>query len=235
MAGVQTRFHWTKSGEFRLVKDHPLMTAGDIADTKKIYVNEEKYTFARFDEFWKIQYKEHVVVVAHTDGLSYLSHLLKQPHTNIGFCELESLVKPQSTGSCDIIAKQERENLQVVDNFSRDKVISDQSLVSLRQRLKDLNQEREKANREGNMYSLEAIEKEIDQIQDYFSDSTINGRSKFFNDESEKLRKRLYAAISRAIKTIRSHNRVIANHLKRSIIMGRTLAYDPDTYIKWEI
>jgi hypothetical protein len=129
-----------------------------------------------------------------------------------------------------------QEGLAISNQEYTEEVIDDKALNEIKQKIRDLKEQIEEAHENFNTDRAEALEDEKEKLEKYLLSATgLMGRSRNFNNPSEKVRKNVTNQISRCIKRIQENHPTLGTHLKNSIKTGTLCSYSPDKSTTWEI
>ena len=167
---------------------------------------------------WEISYEsETPIYLNHVDGLAYIHIMLQNPGRIYAAVELRQLVtgRPIELG------------------FSDGDLSDRQALTTYMRTMSDLESEYELARENNDLGRMARLRHELDSLEQEISRSSgLGGRPRNVGD-SERARRSVSNAITRAIKQVQSKNPVLARHLKSTIRMGSQLCYTPREPITW--
>jgi tetratricopeptide (TPR) repeat protein len=176
--------------------------------------------FCRRGEYWQVGYQGRTSSLRHRRGLELISFLVRHPGRDIFALELthEGEVHPRARGP---------EDRRDADSAGPP-VLDAEAKRSYRERLREIRDELEKL-REANDFERAA---KLEEEQDFLTRELARaiglfGRDRKFGSESERARKRVSIAITRAIRLISLHDEHFGRYLELSIRTGNLCCYTP--------
>jgi hypothetical protein len=169
-----------------------------------------------------------------------LAHLLRNPQIAFSAGELLDAVggSPQLSPSesefaTELVAGPAPSSPDSDDGA--DYAIDKEAHRDLQQNLRELAQEREAAERIGDVDSANRIAAQVEQIEEYLRlGGALGGRRRRLSDDRNKLRNRVYRLISTARKKIGRCHPALAAHLRASIKTGYSPRYLPAQELSWK-
>jgi hypothetical protein len=173
--------------------------------------------FCKHGDIWILTYAEKTVHMKDALGLRDLAQLMIHTGQEI---HVRTLAAGEAT---DVYLKtQESEVLDL------------QALKEYRQRLVELEQEKQQAAQYSDDPLYEALEREQDSIMTELSRATaLSGRRRIFSSDDERARKTISARIRGSIARIESLHPELADHLTQSIRTGMFCCYSPVEGVHW--
>lgn len=196
----------------------------------------EPQIFRRENGGWRIQFNGHSLTRKGLERFAYVHQLLRQPHV---FIPAETLWI-QTTGE-NVEAKSEKEFANEgyaelglhVQSSQSESVVSEETRANLLSSLEDLEEDLAQLQEDGEEALVIEKEQEIKKVREYLRKASFQGRIKQFAAPSEKARKRISVAISRAIGDLEKEHPALARHLDNSIRTGKQCTYAPETAVHW--
>ena len=190
---------------------------------------ERSAIFFRSGEYWQVGYEGHVSSFKQRRGLELIALLLRHPEREFFAMELahEGALQPGTRTAQDGRAPE-----------SGAPVLDAEAKRSYRERLTEIREELESLRNANEIDRAAQLEEEQDFLtRELASAIGLFGRDRKFNSESERARKRVSVAISRAIRSISHHDPHFGHHLDRSIKTGNLCSYTPDpgNPVKWKL
>ena len=214
LADIQVLSLWEPAESGTLTLDWtPLLTSHHTS------VGGTARVFRRDGQMWTLAFDRKTVHMRDAKGLSYICHLLRCPGQPVQSAELMTAAAGHAVGS--------------IAMGSGGAILDDIAISNYRRRLGDVESEIGEAERNGDLGRKEALDVEKEQINAQLRSAVgLGGRRRRASDDTEKVRKAVSNAISRAITAIRKHHRPLADHLQRLIDRGQQLSYTGDE-IPW--
>ena len=123
-----------------------------------------------------------------------------------------------------------------VGRTGADPVLDDQAKEQYRHRLDQLAEELESAERAGDADRAGRLEKERTALVHELAAATgLGGRDRRLGDASERARKTVGARVRDTLAKIDRVHPQLAAHLRSSLRMGTTCAYQPDEPVSWRL
>jgi len=181
----------------------------------------DRYKFARSGRVWELAFNGRSVLVPHGDasGLAHIQHLVARPHQPIPVEQLEKMV----TGNAALDAISCGED--VVDRTA---------LAKMWTKLRDLNDELDRARRDEDDAARDRIQREREELSEQVRLlHGLNDRIRRIGDDAERARSRVAKLITKVIEVLKDELPELAAHLDNAIDRGRVLTYRPDGKIDW--
>ena len=211
---------------------------------------EEDYIFRKNGDAWFIKFLTSEINIRDLDGLHYINKLLHTPKAYISATDLREIThKPsaeniESTVSIDqaiqAFGYESEEDFQLsIDGEQSIEQIDPNTRASCNEKIKDLEEEIQEAQKNSDLEKIEKLEEEKRIIKQYLNGAiNINGKMRP-NNQQEKNRKAVQGAISVAKKQIKKYcsqhklNLELYEHLK-CIKTGNDCVYQPTDGIIWQ-
>ena len=193
---------------------------GNKKSTKKKKNGVAENVLRRDGERWKVRFQGVESLLENCVGLEYIHILLQNQGKNM---VLEELLSEQKK--------------VMVKFFGSDLIHKEQARSDYKKRLREIEQERDQAEKNNDEAALERLEGEkgsiIKQLElEYF------GHKKKLKSDSDKARGSIGNAILRAIERINKNIPGLANHLKEAIKKphsGISQSYNPPQKTEWSL
>jgi tetratricopeptide (TPR) repeat protein len=187
----------------------------------------------RFDgKRWAVRWKGEPVPVRKGQALHYVALLLRNPGQWIPLVDLEWAVLPANAIDAHLQGSRhlEAEHLHMMPLSSGEAALDSHARRQVRARLRELSREREDAVRLNDTGWLDRIDAERDAIEQRLSARRIGA-------DMERQRKRVSAAIHRAVRSLTRRSPGLGEHLQAALGGSARGAwrYNPDQPIEWEL
>ncbi|MEX0735943.1 MAG: hypothetical protein WD182_00775 [Bacteroidota bacterium] len=199
--------------------------------------------FRREGDVWIIRFggkdRKHAT---HVQGHTYIHHLLSNPGKRVLKAELEQ-IDPRALATFDAqdLPWDDEGEGPSIGLLERGVLLSDpKALTEYKRTLQDLSDDIKAAKDINDIGTVEKLRLDYERIEEQLRISTgRNGKPRELSSEYDKMRKRVSAAINRAITRI-SHvykdvDRGLYQHLDKSIRRGSNPAYLPLSAIPWDL
>ncbi|MGB7062821.1 MAG: 7-cyano-7-deazaguanine synthase [Candidatus Zixiibacteriota bacterium] len=175
--------------------------------------------FCKEGEYWCLCFDGKNAYLKDCRGLGHICCLLRSPNKPIHAAEL------RATGTDDALpllgSAGEAADLKAIHAY--------------KSRQTALQGKLEEAKADGDLARQEAIIKEMEFLEQELSRSTgLGGRSRKVSDDSDRARKAVSAAISRAMVAIQKEHPPLWQHLQQSLRKGTYPTYTPGRPIYWQ-
>jgi non-specific serine/threonine protein kinase len=186
--------------------------------------------FCREGDAWTITYGPTTIRLKHNRGLAFVAALLREPGREIAATELvrggerggeEPNVVPARVGLGDA-----------------GEMLDPQARATYKQRLAELREELEEAERFTDAGRSERLREEIDFLTAELSRAVgLGGRERRAGSHAERARVNVTRAISAVMKKIAAEHPSLGEHFARTIRTGTFCSYAPDPRapIEWEV
>jgi hypothetical protein len=177
--------------------------------------------FVRTGTGWQLEFRGRTATVVDSKGMRDLAALLAQPGREIHVLDLvESSAGPSRAAATT-------DTGPVIDATAR---------AAYQQRLVDLEDEIDAADRNSDLGRLASLEAEKDFIVAELTAALgLGGRTRISGDPVERARKAVAMRISTALKAIGAEHPELARHLRNSVSTGRYCRYLPDQDTTWQL
>jgi hypothetical protein len=186
-------------------------------------------TFAANGEYWQVGFEGRTISVRHRKGFELISVLVRNPGREFFATELTQQLAPGGLVGT--------EDLRVSPSVETP-LLDAEAKRSYRERLREIRDELDHLREANDFERVAKLEEEQDFLTRELARALgLFGNDRKFGSESERARKRVSIAITRAIRSITTHDERFARHLERSIRTGNLCCYDPDpaTPVKWKL
>lgn len=174
--------------------------------------------FRRHGHYWVIKYDTELVLLHSTNGLSYLARLLVDPGRKIPAAFLlaaEMGIDPRIPVGCS------------------GPVLDDQALAAYRNTYHEITHDLEEAKRNHDHARMAELETQKETFSAEIEKATgLGGRKREMSD-SERVRKNVSIAVTRAIEAVAQEHERLGKHLRNSINSGSVFSYDPERDPHW--
>ncbi len=214
-----------------------LIVGGTTMSAAPVASSEVADTFRQDGAVWTIIFGGRTIYLRDAKGLQHIARLLAHPEQAFEAIDL-------AAGHTDAPARTPGDRarrrgladagLHVPGRSTREEIADRQTLSALRARLKALDVEYVEAEARKNTARMRQVEEETAQIRTYLGGATgRGGSSRAFADDSERVRKTVSRAIGRSLKAIESAHPPLGRHLHRSLTIGSTCWYRPESPVHW--
>ena len=174
--------------------------------------------FRRLGQYWVIKYDTELVLLHSTNGLSYLARLLVDPGRKIPAAFLlaaEMGIDPR------------------IPVGSSGPVLDDQALAAYRKTYHEITHDLEEAKRNHDHARMAELETQKETFSAEIEKATgLGGRKREMSD-SERVRKNVSNAVTRAIEAVAVEHVRLGQHLRNAITSGSVFSYDPERDPQW--
>lgn len=225
-----------------------MLTVGEPSDQKTTVDEDETVkpvllpAFRLIGEKWQLTFDDETVYMNDRIGIRYIAYLLARPDDEISAILLYQAVNLKGPPSLEA-----EEEWQIKDSFytealeNRDSEnpipLSDKKAIkAYKAKLSELYEELQDAERYFSDEEKTRIQGEIDKIEQHFGKVLgLGGMARKADDESEKIRKSVSNAITRARQKILEKHYILGRHLEKYISTGMVISYRPDHPIDWQL
>lgn len=174
----------------------------------------------RDGDTWAFTFEDATVRVRHAKGIADLAVLLSQPGREVHVRALEGL---EGTGIAAAQSSQPR--------------LDDAAVASYRQRLHDLEEELDEAERHADAGRASRLAAERDALVDELTKAFgLSGRRRSAGtDPDERLRKAVSARVKASIHRVETLHTSLGRHLRRSVRTGYWCCYEPERPTTWAV
>jgi len=205
----------------RLVHD-PRPSSGDhvATPTEPVGDTAPDYQLLERGQGWVLRFDGVEKHLLPSIGLTYIRELISAPGRRFTLAELFVTARPQARGLPISASNQEKLDLTAA--------------AAYHERLKELDAELDRANRDQAFVEAEVFKAEKDKLIAEIRRSNFKGRPKTESADHKRLRDRVRNAINRSVDTIGQYCEPAASHFRESITIGSTPVYDPSDQPPWE-
>lgn len=203
------------------------MPAGSLAVSA-----ESPYVFRPEGDYWTVVFDGKVARLRAMRGFQYIAYLLRHPHQEIPAIDLiTSGGLPGWQPSPRELAEQ---GLIVTWLGGGEPILDARARAEYRDRLRELCEERERAERDHDLGLLRKVEQEIDAIEAYLTAATRRGGgARGTVSPAERARVNVRNCFTAALRAVASHNAGLARHFVSTIKTGTFCSYVPDRSVDW--
>jgi hypothetical protein len=164
---------------------------------------------ARRGREWRVQVGNRSVIVPHSVGMAYLAQLISQPGVEMAAARLAGGYETSSSG--------------------HQAMLDDRARAAYQRRIAELRAEIDDADAWADLERSARARLELDAVLEELGRTTgLGGRSRSFDDDSERARTAVQKAIRRAIGAVSEADPLLGRQLERSIVTGARCAYLPE-------
>jgi len=188
--------------------------------------------FRHEGDFWTLAYEGTVCRVKDAKGLHYIAYLLRHPEHEFHVLDLVASVEgnreaegERRSGTAGVETGDKRavrgeQGLPVLDATAK---------VAYRQRLAELRDELDEADRFNDPGRAERARAEMDAITEQLAAAVgLGGRDRQAGSPSERARSTMTKVVKAALRRVSDHHAALGRHLTTSIKTGTFCAYAPD-------
>ena len=177
--------------------------------------------FVRTGTVWRLEFRDRAVSVVDSKGMRDLAVLLGRPGREVHVLDLVEASGGPARAAAGIDAG------PMIDAAAR---------TAYTQRLVDLEDEIETAERNNDLGRLATIQAERDFLAAELAAALgLGGRHRLAGDRVERARKAVAMRIGTALKTIEGVHPDLARHLRNGVSTGRSCRYLPDQDVVWQL
>jgi hypothetical protein len=200
-----------------LARPKPAVPTEDIEAALR-ELDQSPNVFRRVGEVWVIKYEREMILMENARGLSYLARLLAEP----------SRIVPAASLLAAVAGIDPR-----ITTGTSGRLLDDQAIAKYKQRYMELQEELQEAEGSNDLGRIDQLQSEMDAFATEIARATGLGGKKRERTDSEKIRKAVSMAVSRAIDSIRNEHAVLGRHLQNSISPGLIFRYEPERDPRW--
>lgn len=168
---------------------------------------------------WLVQYAGVRQSIGHSLGMTYISHLLRNPGQLIRAADLRGI----AAGRID--------DARLGSAGNR---LDDPALSDYRQKLRDLQEEKHEAEENHDLGRIQQLDEDMEMLIAEIGLATgLHGRKRKAADDHERARKSVSKAIRGALRAIKGHHTPLWHHLDKFLEIGLTLTYRPERPTPW--
>lgn len=213
----------------------PTRAAGGFADAAgRSSMEVGEATFRREGEFWTVAHGHEIARFKDAKGLRYLSYLLSRPGQEVHVIDLVTSVQP-ARSSMPSPRPTAREDELVVEG-EREELLDAHARSAYRQRLQDLGDELEEAERFHDLERVARAKREMDFLTDELARGLgLRGRARRASSSSERARASVTQCIKGVVRKITAAAPTLGRHLNIHVRTGTYCSYSPDPQhpIRW--
>lgn len=197
--------------------------------------------FKKDGERWTLCFNGETKYVNHKVGMDYIEHLLRNPRTEFPVMLLELQVRGQlppekdnvdAKTSDDELAKQ---GMSIDMGDTQETVIDQQTVDECTRNIEELEEKLQRAKDRNDQGRIEEYGFELSNLKSYLSSSLgLDGKPRKVAGRTEKVRKKVLNAITRARNAIIKAHPNLGEHLKRSLETGNHMTYNPEILPAWD-
>lgn len=173
----------------------------------------------RLGEGWDLMYEGNETRLTPRIGLIYIEQLIRYPNKRFSVAELLVSARPEAANLPTAAAEPE---------------LDDITLWAFAERLAEIEEEHDKAERDADQASLQRLADEKTQLLAELKRSGFSGRPKTESKDHKRLRDRVCNAIRRAIEVVEKYDNRAGNHFSEAIDLGSTVLYAPSHIPEWD-
>ena len=199
---------------------------------------DSRPAFRKDGEKWTVRFDNRAVHMGDRVGMEYIAYLLRRPGQEISIASLYDAVRgvPSSEQGNRYARMSEeelkKERLSISNGATRDALADPRTLRECQRRLLELKEEIEEAEGWHDFGRASVLREELEKYGAFLSSCTDHrGRPRRSSDRSEKIRKSVSKAISRAASAIAKQHESLGRHLQNSIRTGDYASYQPGSSI----
>src|SRR5262249_53353413 len=197
----------------------------------------------REGDFWTIAHGGHTARLRDAKGLQHLQTLLRYPGREFHVLELESGPLPAEGaglggGGAGAAGRMAAAGLFASRGGDAGEILDPEARSAYRGRLAELEVELANARAAADAEQAEAIEREIEFLNDELSRGFgLGGRSRKAASPAERARLNVSRSVIRCIRRIAEANPALGRHLSASIKTGTYCSYSPDPglAVRWDL
>lgn len=175
-------------------------------------------------------------------GAEYINILLARPDREMSISEImfACAIDPAAPMiNANIATDEIEEGFTISDGplLTDAGVVADpKAIAQYKGRFKALLAKKADAESEGDEVLLEAIDEEMEQIATEISGAVgKDGKPRKLGDKKKNVRDAFRNAVNRAIDQIETYDRLLASHLKESLMLTNPAVYKPGYAIEWDV
>lgn len=185
----------------------------------------------REGDVWLVAHGSDEARVRHVIGFQHLATLLSSPHQEFLALELATATNPRVPRSAKAASMH-------VGTGDAGPALDAQAIRAYKDRLVDLHEELDQAERWSDDERATRAQSEIDQITAQLSASVgLGGRSRRVSSNAERARVNATKALRSAVSRITAVSPLLGRHLEASIVTGTFCVYrpDPSSPLAWKV
>lgn len=188
--------------------------------------------FVRDGEDWTVGFDGTTVRLRHSKGLVYLARLLADPGRELHVADLAAATERPAR-----LVGTGEDGLDVRAGLGdAGPILDDQAKRAYKQRLGDLQAERDDAAAAGDVERAARAEEEIDFLtRELAAAYGLGGRARTAGDTAERMRKAVTNRIKDSITKIERVHPTLGRHLTNAVHTGTFCSYSPETAVEWQL
>ena len=196
--------------------------------SENLFLKEGDYWTLKFGSNQPIRLKDSV-------GLVYIHHLIQHPGYEFPVLMLVQQTRgAAAVGRTTTAAEAKDADLSLDDFSGTGPSLDDQALQEYRERIKDLQEDIDEAERNNNSEAATNAREEKQFLESQLSEAFgLGGQPRPVGSPQEKARHSVSKAIHRAIRNIKKKNQHLGDHLSNSIYTGTYVSYRPESSVDW--
>lgn len=202
----------------------------EAADIRAIQGN----VFRREGDYWAVSHEGRSFRLKDTKGLRYLAELLYYPDQGFRALDLAAINGERAVAGARSPGNEEASLSK--DLGDAGPLLDAQAKAKYRQRLGDLRDERDEAERFNDPERASRAGEEIDFLTEELARATgLGGRDRKVGSAAERARSNVTIAIKAALKRIKENDAALGHHLALTVKTGSVCTYtsDPRSPISW--
>ena len=192
--------------------------------------------FLKQGDYWTLKFGSNQPVrLKDSVGLVYIHYLIQHPGQEL----LPMRVVQQTRGDAAVgrtatAAETKDADLSLDDFSGTGPSLDDQALQEYRERIKDLQEDIDEAERNNNSEAAANAREEQQLLESQLSAAFgLGGQPRPMGSPQEKARHSVSKAIHRAVRNIKKENQHLGDHLSNAIYIGAYVSYRPESSIDW--
>jgi enamine deaminase RidA (YjgF/YER057c/UK114 family) len=221
---------------------NPGIKMEDSVLTPELPEKQPPFIFRSQGESWELVFQGKKILMHHTNGLSFIHHLLRNPNKEILAIDLYNLGRrPQISGTGKVMSKLSAEEMEEMNQnpsgFTEGPELLDSAAKeNYRQKFLDLKAELEEADANNDLGKKEALQKQIEALKEHISAVMgLRGKNRKASGQLGNARSNVTQQINSSLKKINTHHPELGQHLTNTIKTGIFCSYmsDPVSSIAW--
>jgi hypothetical protein len=245
----ELRLWFLKEIENSIVKAHlkaniAIAKAVSAPPPNQLSSEEPRYLFKRLGDTWEVRFETGSARTKNLRGMLYIAELLRQPDTDISVEELSALDSLARVATVRLTSK--REKAAAEEEFEKDglfielrqgdadQLLDDTAIQNYKNRLREIRDELEEADRHKSLMSPERKEQLLEEqelIGHQLAGSMWKGDARKVGND--KIRVAVTKAILLALEKIEKQCPEAGEYLRTHITTGFRCTYHPDSGVNW--
>jgi pimeloyl-ACP methyl ester carboxylesterase len=207
---------------------YPVMRRGASPTQVRRALSGSENVFRKEGDYWTAAFAGKVVLLKDSKGVQDIAQLLRRGGAEIHVLDLMVPREPKESALSA--------GLEPSSGHTAEPVIDDQARAQFLSRIRELSEELEEAETEGNQERAARARVEIEFIEGELGAAYgLRGRARMMTDPAERARKAITRRIKESIDRIEREHRALGNHLRHSIKTGTFCSYSPESDASWSI